>query len=359
MSDIRSAAEPGFSGRRPLRAVCLVLCFCLFAAFLSACGADEPSVPPEETSAVSQTERDPEPSPAEPIPSEEVSEMEPVSDENTLPEGAVVFTNLDYKNTGKMGDSDGPAVCYYSKTGYRKASMDVLISKMKIHTVREDKKFVNAYMFLGCDVFNGSYWCNCFDAGFCWSGRNAAWHLFYNIYEPADSLQKGWYESSVRLNSGHDYRLTLDTSEKDEQATIIIYDLTADKEADRAVFRVKNMKCDGSNTGYLMDFALDYPNDVRMDVNGKATGDWEQITLYNSDRGLYMRNVLVENTRILPANAEEEIPWTADLNSARSLWPDKSLSVVDYPCTTLTELPSEEGLKFRVDLDMNRLDTGS
>ena len=271
-----------------------------------------------------------------------------------VPADAAVFTNLDFRQVGKMGDNDGPAVCYYSKTGYRKASMDVLISRINIRTKRPDRKYVNAYMFLGCDVFRGGSWCNCFDAGFCWSGSNPSWHLFYNIYEPADKAQKGWYESGVKLNRTHDYRLTLDTSAEDEKAAIIVFDLTDGKEADRAEFRVKNMKCDGSNTAYLMDFALDYPENVRLGTDGKPSGDWSQITLYNTDQGLYMTNVLVENVSILPAGGNEMIPWDASVTNNRGLWPDKSLNAFDYVCTQLVEFPSEAGLRFRVDLDMNR-----
>ncbi|MBQ3934613.1 MAG: hypothetical protein II715_02250 [Clostridia bacterium] len=340
------------------RLLCALLCVLLAACVSTACGAGTPgeSAPvPADSSAqdlslpASEAEK-----PESSIP-EEVSEMESKADPNMvpLPDDAQIFTNLDYKNTGKMGDNDGPAVCYYTRQGYKKASMDVLFSQLKINTVRKDRKFVNAYIFLGCDIYMGG-WVNCFDTGFCWSGANPAWHLFYNIYDTGDTKQKKWFESSVRLSPDHDYRLTLDTSEEDGKATIVIYDITDEKEADRKTFSVNHLKADGSNTAYLMDFALDYPDNVRMDPDGKPTDDWEKITLYNSDRNLYMRNLLVRNTAVLPSGAEEMIPWTSDLNSARSLWPDKSLKQVDYKCTWLMELPSENGLSFRVDLDMNR-----
>ncbi|MBP5230273.1 MAG: hypothetical protein ILO68_00955, partial [Clostridia bacterium] len=179
-----------------------------------------------------------------------------------------------------------------------------------------------------------------------------AWHLFYNIYDPADG-QKGWYESSVRLNSKHDYRLTLDTSEEDEKATVVIYDLTAEKEADRAVFYVKKMKRDGSNTSYLMDFALDYPDNVRKDRNGKTTQDWAEITLYNTDEGLFLNNVLVTNTMILPGTSDEMVPWDGNATNNRSLWPDRTVEIFDYPCTTVYVDENEPDSSFRVDLDMN------
>ena len=333
----------------------LVAALLALTVFAAACGTPGPEPSEPESLPASEAESVLSES-SEPV-SEEVSAPMNESSEDyrsPVPENATVYTNLDFVKNGKMGDADGPAVCYYSKTGYRKASMDVRISQIAIQTKRPDRKFVNAYMFLGCDVFNGSYWCNCFDAGFCWSGSSPSWHLFYNIYEPADNKQRGWYESGVKLSRTHDYRLILDTSEEDEKAAIIVYDLTDDREADRAEFRVKNMKCDGSNTAYLMDFALDYPDNVRKAPDGTVTDDWKQITLYNSDQGLYMTNILVDNVKILPAGKDEEIPWDESVNNNRGLWPDKSMTEIDYVCTQLIELPSDSGLAFRVDLDMNR-----
>ena len=269
-----------------------------------------------------------------------------------FPEGAEVFTNLEYRNTGKMGDNDGPAYCVYSKIGYKKATMDVLISQMQINTVRKDRKFVNAYIFLGCDVYLGN-WVNCFDAGLCWSGRNPAWHLFYNIYEPGTESQRGWFESNVKLKSDHDYRLILDTSEEDGKATITLYDLTDDREADSTSFYVKHLLSSGANTAYLMDLALDYPDDVRKDPDGKKTDDWQKITMYNSDEGLYMRNILVENASVLPKDGTDMIPWDASVTNNRSLWPDSSMTTVDYPCTKLIVLPDAYDVSYRIDLDMN------
>lgn len=327
----------------------------------SSCATEEPSSPslplPQESGSLPDSAAESLPAATSEEPSAESSAPADESTEDyrlPIPEDATVFTNLTFRKNGKMGDDDGPAVCYYSKTGYRKASMDVRISRIDIQTKRTDRRYVNAYMFLGCDVFNGSYWCNCFDAGFCWSGSSPSWHLFYNIYEPADSKQKGWYESGVKLDKTHDYRLILDTSEEDEKAVIIVYDLTDDREADRAAFSVKRMKCDGSNTAYLMDFALDYPENVRRDPSGKTSSDWKQITLYNTDQDIRMTNILVENVRILPAGADAEIPWDENVTNNRGLWPDQSMTEIDYVCTTLIELPSEAGLTFRVDLDMNR-----
>ena len=70
----------------------------------------------------------------------------------SIPEGMDYISNLNFKNTGKMGDNDGPAVCIYSKTGYNKGRMDIVVSQIKLNTERSDKKRVAAYMFLGVDI---------------------------------------------------------------------------------------------------------------------------------------------------------------------------------------------------------------
>ena len=343
--------------------VCLIMSVIIIIACLVSCESKN-SQSESDPSAVSEQpvyESAGEPGAEQSVePSEDPSE-EPSAEESpedtehvAIPEGVKVITNLDYSNgAGKMGDSDGPAYCVYSRIGYNKACMDIKISEMKINTLRKsDKRFVNAYMFLGCDIYNGSYWCNCFDAGFCWSGKTPAWHLFYNIYEPGDSAQTGWYESGVRLKNTHDYRLTLDTSEKDGVAAIIIYDLTAEKEVDRAEFRVKNLKCSGANTAYLMDFALDYPGDVKKDTSGDPSEDWKQITLYNTDENLYMRNVVVENVKIYAG--ENEYVWDSTHTNNRSLWPDMNMPQIDYACTKVIANTEDYEFSFRVDLDMNR-----
>ena len=54
-----------------------------------------------------------------------------------LPENATLVTNLDYTNTGKMGDNDGPAVCVYAPEGYNKATLDIRMSEIRINTKRK------------------------------------------------------------------------------------------------------------------------------------------------------------------------------------------------------------------------------
>ncbi len=275
-----------------------------------------------------------------------------------IPEGSTVITNRNYDNGGgKMGDNDGPAYCVYSKIGYNKASMDIAVDKIKINTIRRtDGKFVNAYIFLGCDVYNGAWWANCFDTGLCYSGKNPAWHLFYNIYKPAGDGEATWYESKVKLSPEHSYTLTLDTSLADEMATLTIYDLTLDKIADSVTFSVYGMKADGSNTSYLMDFALDYPPNTKLDTSGNASEDFVEITLYNTDEDLYMQNILVENVKIYKGT-DPGVPlvWDDTHTGNRALWPDKNIDRFDYDCTKVITAPGGGyDYSFRVDLDMNR-----
>ena len=333
---------------------------------LCTCSADNGS---GESSALSETET--EASSESAVSFEEISQeisaeasaeesSEEVSEEMLkkipLPENVKIQTNLDFDNKGKkMGDNDGPAYCVYSKVGYNKASMDVLISKLKVNNIRQsDKKFVNMYMFLGCDVLSSAngWWVNCFDCGFCYSGKNPSWHLFYNIYEPATKNQAGWYESSVKLDPAHDYRLILDTSGNDEKAYLLVYDLTAGKKADEATFYVKNLKADGSSTSYLMDFAIDYPGNTKMGVDGKPSEDWFDITLYNTDEDIYLQNIVVENVKIWK-NGEESV-WDNKVTDHRALWPDCNMKQIDYPCTFLVCDEENYDSSFRIDLDMNR-----
>ena len=340
------------------RLLVLLLALLVLTVFVS-CGGDDGETSSVEgmSSSPSSAEESPEETNESSETTEESSEVSEMSEELKkipIPEGATVITNLDYSNgNGKMGDADGPAYAVYSKVGFNKASMDVKISDIKINNIRQsDGKFVNAYIFLGCDVYNGTWWSNCFDAGFCYAGTKPAGHLFYNIYEPAESGQKSWYESSVKLNPKHDYRLILDTSEENTKATVIIYDLTDALEADRVSFYVKGMKADGSNTAYLMDFALDYPPNTKLDTSGKPSEDWVEITLYNTDEDLYMQNVLVDNVKIY--KGENEYVWDETHTNNRSLWPDNSYTEFDYACTKVITLGDTYDYEFRVDLDMNR-----
>jgi hypothetical protein len=103
------------------------------------------------------------------------------------------FTNLTYDNgSGRMADTDGPAYVVYSKKGCNKATADILLSGVELNNVRKNNnRFVNAYIFLGIDVYDSDgNWINCADTGLCYSGRNGFWHLFYNIINPRPKTRR-------------------------------------------------------------------------------------------------------------------------------------------------------------------------
>ena len=288
---------------------------------------------------------------------EESKEMNDALNERVpLPERVRVQSNLDFDNRGqKMGDNDGPAYCVYSKMGYNKASMDVLISQIRVNNIRKsDGRFVNMYMFLGCDVYSApdGWWVNCFDSGFCYSGSDPAWHLFYNIYKPAVDGQYGWYESKVRLDPTHDYRLTLDTSFENERAKLTVYDLTDGRDVDEVTFGVKDLRSDGTTTSYLMDFAIDFPDNTKLGPDGKPSDNWSDIVLYNTDEDLFLQNVNVENV-VIRKNGKV-LDWDAGVTDHRAMWPDCSNKEIDYACTYLVCDEDDYDVCFRVDLDMNR-----
>ena len=53
-----------------------------------------------------------------------------------------IIKTLDYKNNGKMGDTDGPAFAVYSKVGYNGASVDLNLGDMEINTRLSDGRFI-------------------------------------------------------------------------------------------------------------------------------------------------------------------------------------------------------------------------
>lgn len=267
--------------------------------------------------------------------------------------GTESFNNLTMRNgEDRMGDGDGPAYCVYSNRGYNGASFDVELSQLELNLSRnDDAGHVNAYIFIGADVYHpeDNYWVNCADAGLCNMGDG--WHLFYNLYSVADPDKTlTWYESDKILPSDHDYRLTLDTSSYDGRATLIVYDLTEDKRTDRAGFQLRHAKSDGSNTAFLADFALDYPDDLKKDRSGNDSDDPTEITLYNTDRGIYMKNLRVSGAALLKDG--ESLDWTAERTQNRGIWPDADITAIDYACTSVRNAISNT--EYIVDIDMNR-----
>lgn len=267
-------------------------------------------------------------------------------------DGEESFSNRTLSNDGaRMGDEDGPAYCVYSVQGVQAASMEVELSQAEIQIYREDGRHVNAYIFLGADVYHAEegYWVNCADAGLVYSGEDG-WHVFYNLYSSSDPNASTWYESDLRLNSDHDYRLTLDSSQIDGKAVLSVYDLTTDRRVERVILELQYAKKDGSNTAFLTDFALDYPEDTMQDANGNPSDDWLAITLGNTDRGMYLRNVRVRNCTVMRDGVE--YAWTNEQTANRGIWPDETMREIDYACTEVRN--ARENISYIVNLDMNR-----
>ncbi|HBR30467.1 MAG TPA: hypothetical protein DD733_00130 [Clostridiales bacterium] len=262
------------------------------------------------------------------------------------------MTNLNYSNgSGKMGDTDGPAYAVYSKKGYNKASVDIKLSQIELNNIRKsDGKFVNAYLFLGIDIFDdGGNWVNCLDAGLCYSGTEGAWHAFYNLYTASEGTPT-WYESHTLLEYDRDYRLLLDSSLKDGRASLTIFDITENKIADSIEFEAAYSFSDGSNTSYLQNYALDYPDDVKFNTDGKYTDDdFVEITLYNTDENLYLKNICITDAKLYDSN--NEITWSEERSQNRSMWPDMNISI-DYEVVSVWKNSFDSS--YTVSLNMNR-----
>lgn len=267
--------------------------------------------------------------------------------EDVMEKASSIIKTLDYKNKGKMGDRDGPAFAVYSKTGYSGASVKMNLADMEIQNVLSDGRFINGYAFLGIDVYddNGS-WINCVDAGLCWSGVKGGWHVFYNLYEPLNDYTSTWYESSRILPKGDVYTMSLEISSDNHAILRIVGEKGA---KDQVRLEVKGAKKDGSNTGFLYNVALDYPPDTKIDRNGNPSEDWVEITLANTDKGMYLKSLHAYELKLF--KGDSELDWTNDKNSAVSIWPDKAVKGFDY---SPTEVGIFDGTEYYINLDMNR-----
>lgn len=259
-----------------------------------------------------------------------------------------VISSLDYENTGKMGDVDGPAFAVYSNTGYSGASATLDLEGMEIKTLMDDGKFLNGYVFLGIDVYEGSWWQNCVDVGLCWSGTSGGWHIFYNMYEPVNQSTPTWYESSKKLPKNDTYVMTLKLIE-DEKALLTIEAANSNFK-DSVEVEVKGAKKDGSNTAFLFNVALDYPQNTKVDVNGNPSDNWKDITYGNTDKGVYLRSFRAYDLTLY--QGETALDWTNDKNAAVSIWPDKKEGFDYAP----TQVGLFDGTEYFINLDMNRKD---
>lgn len=263
--------------------------------------------------------------------------------------GTETFNNLNTANLDKMGDADGPAYCVYSNTGYNKASFDIELSRAELNIYDKNGTHVNAYAFMGMDVYSGGSWVNCIDFGLVYSSDRTGWHVFYSIYDKPEG-EYGWYESGIKLNPNHDYRLTLDSSEKDGECTLTVYDLTAKTVADTASAPLLNAKKDGSNTSFLVDVALDFPSEIQVDENGnKNSTRWISVIRANTDKGYYFRNVGIYNCTL--SLGETDYDWTVERTQCRGIWPSSACDT-GYEVTTVRN--ADGNREYIIDLDMNR-----
>lgn len=257
-----------------------------------------------------------------------------------------VYTSKTYKNKGKMSDTDGPAVCIYTTKGCNKAQITVDLEHCEMSLVRADGRHVNAYVFLGIDIYdeNGS-WINCLDAGFCKSGAGGEWHIFYNLFDAPEGART-WYESKVGIKKGV-YVLELDSSSRDGYATVKVK-TTDGKVVDTKNFPAKGAKADGSNTSYLQNYALDFPQNLILDTNGNKTDNFVEVVLYNTNQDLYFRNINVTDARLWYSG--EEVVWTKEQTTSAGIWPDKQCNI-GYDAVRM--FASQEFFDLKINLDMN------
>jgi N-acylglucosamine-6-phosphate 2-epimerase len=261
-------------------------------------------------------------------------------------------TNLGFTNSGRyQGDNDGPAYVVYSKIGYNKAGFEFHMSQIKLNMRRKsDQRWTNSYIFLGVDVYDEKEeFLNCIDAGFCYSGGVQNWHLFYNLLRT--NQEKSWYESPIALDDAHDYKLILDCSYKDDTATLTIIDITAgNRTVDSAEFEVMYAKKDGSNLSMYQDYAIDFPDDIKKNqTRENSTDDWEEITLYNTDEGIYLNNIVIHDAKLY--SPDGEYTWSEGRTNDHFMWPSTQFKKIDYACTKIRK--QEMNSELILDLDMN------
>ncbi len=276
----------------------------------------------------------------------EVSNEESDEMSNLIDSADSIISSLDYTNTGKMGDQDGPAFAVYSNTGFSGAKCDIDFRSININTLYPDGRFINAYMFLGIDVYEGIWWQNCVDAGLVWSGTRGGWHLFYNMYEPYNEGTPTWYESSVILPANEVYTLSFELTD-DNYALLSVVGASSGI-TDTAVVEVKGALADGSNTAFLLNVAVDYPENTKLDSDGKHSEDFAAITQASTDVGLYFKNCHISSLSLRTSDGYSA--FTDGDIAARSIWPDKT-NGFDYAPISVGLFGADE---YVIDIDMNR-----
>lgn len=260
-------------------------------------------------------------------------------------------SNLNWTNSGiKDGPSDGPGYSVYSNVGYNKASAVICLSQAKTNLSRKsDHKAINAYAFLGVDVYrSGTQWTNCMDAGLTRSGNDGKWHACSNRYmvDPDDNK---WWESNVSLKETHDYKLVLDASKKDEEVTLQVIDVTDhNKQVDSKTFQLYYAKANGSTVSFYDCISMAFPPEICKDTKGKDSQDYQEVLKYNTNQGLYFKNAVLKDATLY--NASGSHVWNPPCTKDRFLWPTKTNSI-SYPCITLSSVKKD--FEEVVNIDLN------
>lgn len=257
------------------------------------------------------------------------------------------ISTFNYRNPGRMSDNDGPAFVAYSKIGYSGASATVDLGNTKVNGALSNGKFINAYIFLGIDVFGETEWENCVDVGFAWAGAKGGWHLFYNLFLKYDGTRFEWWESSNTLPQDDIYDLSCKLIAEEEVLFTAKGRTSGVEESVR--FKLRHAKLDGSNTSCLFNCALDFPPESKIDRNGDPCEDWPEIVLGNTDKGGCLKNLTVTDMTLYTGT--EPSKWTNEKNSDIGIWPDASFTVFDYAPTIVDCM---DGSAYHIRLDMDR-----
>jgi len=115
---------------------------------------------------------------------------------------------------------------------------------------------------------------------------------------------------------------------------------------DSMEIQISGSMTDGSTTAITQDYALDFPPNTKYDLSENPSTDWEDITLYNTDEGIYLRNLRIENAKM--GNQE----WTQSLTERRVMWPDATATKINYNLVKVRSVTRDTSLLL--DFEMNR-----
>ena len=167
------------------------------------------------------------------------------------------------------------------------------------------------------------------------------------MYEPLNEKTPTWYESRVILPKDDVYTMTLKLVEDNYALLTVEGENTGAKDEVRV--EVKGAFVDGSNTSFLFNAALDYPPNTKVDRYGNLCEDFVEITLANSDKGIFLRTFHVKDLTLY--KNDTAVDWTDDKCSAISIWPDQKIKEFDYSPTVVEIF---DGTEYIINLDMNR-----